>query len=75
MTKKDSKGLELNNRIKTLRREKGLSQAALAEMIDVRRETIIHLERNKYNPSLKLASQIARIFDLPIEEVLWYEIN
>lgn len=63
----------MQNRIKELRGEKGLSQSKLAELVEVRRETIVHLENNKYNPSLKLAYQIAKVFELPLEEVLWFE--
>lgn len=65
--------MEMHNRIKELRGEKGLSQSKLAELVEVRRETIVHLENNKYNPSLKLAYQIAKVFELPLEEVLWFE--
>jgi putative transcriptional regulator len=63
----------MQNRIKQLRQEIGLSQEELANRVEVRRETIVHLESNRYNPSLKLASDIAHIFKLPIEEVIWFE--
>lgn len=63
----------LKNRLKELRSLHNLSQEELADMVDVRRETIVHLENNKYNPSLKLAWSIARVFQLKIEEVMWYE--
>ena len=59
----------MKTRIKELRASKGMTQADLAKMVDVRRETIVFLEKGKYNPSLQLAHKIARTFDLAIEEV------
>ncbi len=59
----------MNNRIKELRALHNLSQLDLAQKVSVRRETIVFLEKGKYNPSLKLAYDISRIFKLPIEEV------
>ncbi len=46
-----------------------MTQAELAKTVDVRRETIVFLEKGKYNPSLQLAHKIARTFDLAIEDV------
>ena len=46
-----------------------MTQQELAERIGVRRETILHLENNRYNPSLEMALQIARVFDLKIEDL------
>ena len=48
-------------------------QSDLAELVGVRRETIVNLERGKYNPSLKLAMDIAKIFHATVEEVFSYE--
>jgi len=59
----------VSNRIKELRALQNLSQLDLAQMVGVRRETIVFLEKGKYNPSLKLAFDISRIFKLPIEQV------
>ena len=59
----------MNNRIKELRARDGLTQQDLAKLVDVRRETIVFLEKGKYNPSLKLAYDISQIFKLTIEEV------
>lgn len=59
----------MNNRIRELRARHNLTQEELAAKVNVRRETIVFLEKNKYNPSLKLAFSIARVFGLPIEEV------
>ena len=63
----------MDNRIKELRARHDLSQLELAQKVGVRRETIVFLEKGKYNPSLKLAHDIARIFKLPIEEVFLFE--
>jgi putative transcriptional regulator len=63
----------MHNRIKELRARFDLSQLELAQKVGVRRETIVFLEKNKYNPSLKLAYDISRVFRLPIEEVFMLE--
>jgi putative transcriptional regulator len=63
----------MNNRIKELRARFNLSQLELAQKVGVRRETIVFLEKGKYNPSLRLAHNIARLFQLPIEEVFRFE--
>ncbi len=63
----------MNNRIKELRARFDLTQHDLARMVGVRRETIIFLEKGKYNPSLKLAYDISRVFQLKIEEVFIFE--
>ncbi|KAF1295709.1 transcriptional regulator [Enterococcus sp. JM4C] len=63
----------LQTNLKEKRMDRGLSQAELAEIVGVRRETIIRLEQGKYNPSLKLAYDLARYFQLPIESLFWYE--
>ena len=59
----------MTNRIKELRARNDLTQSDLARKVGVRRETIVFLEKDKYNPSLKLAYDIAQVFRLPIEEV------
>lgn len=58
--------------IHELRRERNISQEILAESVGVRRETISLLERGKYNPSLKLAMEIALFFGKSIEEIFVY---
>ncbi|NQV30900.1 MAG: helix-turn-helix transcriptional regulator [Candidatus Marinimicrobia bacterium] len=60
-------------RIKELRAQDSLTQQQLADLVQVRRETIIFLEKGKYNPSLKLAYQIAQVFNLKIEEVFLFD--
>ncbi len=62
----------MNNRIKELRAVNNLTQLDLAKKVDVRRETIVFLEKGKYNPSLKLAYEISRVFNLPIEKVFLF---
>lgn len=63
----------MTNRIKELRARDGLTQKDLAEAVNVRRETIVFLEKDKYNPSLKLAYDISRVFKVGIEEVFLFE--
>ncbi|MCB6583470.1 helix-turn-helix transcriptional regulator [Streptococcus gordonii] len=55
--------------LKSTRVARGMTQQELAERIGVRRETILHLENNRYNPSLEMALKIARVFDLKIEDL------
>ena len=63
----------MHNRIKELRARHGFTQDDLARKVGVRRETIVFLEKGKYNPSLKLAYDIARTFDEKIEEVFIFD--
>lgn len=59
----------MKNRLRELRAEKGWSQARLAELAGVSRQTIQALESGKYDPSLPLAFTLADLFHLRIEEV------
>ncbi len=63
----------MNNRIKEYRARFNLTQDDLAKKVNVRRETIVFLEKNKYNPSLKLAYDIARVFESRIEEIFLFD--
>lgn len=63
----------LYTKIHELRKAKGMQQTELATLVGVRRETIGNLENGKYNPSLKLAMDIAKVFNLPVEEIFWFE--
>jgi putative transcriptional regulator len=63
----------MNNRIKEYRARLNLTQDDLAKMVNVRRETIVFLEKNKYNPSLKLAYDISRVFKTTIEEIFIFD--
>jgi len=63
----------MKNRIKELRARDGITQSDLARLANVRRETIVFLEKGKYNPSLKLAYDIAKVFKISIEEIFLFE--
>jgi len=65
----------MDNRIRELRARHDLTQDDLAQRVGVRRETILFLEKGKYNPSLKLAWDIAQVFGVPIEEVFIFTGN
>lgn len=59
--------------IKELREKNGLTQEVLAHKVNVTRQTILFLEKGKYNPSLRLAYKIARVFGVTIEDVFSFE--
>lgn len=59
----------MNNRLRVLRAERDLTQAALAKKLQVSRQTVNAIETGKYDPALPLAFRIARLFNLTIEEV------
>ena len=61
----------IDNNIKVLRAKKNLTQEELAAAVEVTRQTILAIEKNKYSPSLKLAFDIAAEFDVGIEEVFF----
>jgi DNA-binding XRE family transcriptional regulator len=63
----------MKTRIKEFRARHDLTQEALANLVGVRRETIVFLEKGKYNPSLKLAGKIARSLDTTIDELFIFE--
>ena len=63
----------LKTRMYEFRKAMNIQQAELAEMVGVRRETIGKLENGKYNPSLKLAMDIAKVFGKTVEEVFVFE--
>lgn len=62
----------LKTKIHELRKERKINQAELAIEVGVRRETIVFLENGKYNPSLKLAMDIAKYFGKTVEEVFFF---
>ena len=62
----------LVTKLKEYRERDGLKQAGLAERVGVRRETIVNLEKGRYNPSLKLAMDLAGVFHVPVEELFRY---
>ena len=59
----------MKNRLKVLRAERDWSQADLADKLEVSRQSVNAIETGKYDPSLPLAFRIARLFDLPIEQI------
>ncbi len=59
----------MNNRLRVLRAERAWSQAALAELLQVSRQTVNAIETGKYDPGLPLAFKIARLFEQRIEDV------
>jgi DNA-binding XRE family transcriptional regulator len=59
----------LQNRIKALRAERGLTRQQLADAVDVNFQTIGYIERGDYNPSLELAFRFSEFFGLPIEQI------
>lgn len=65
--------MALSTKLKEYREAKGLKQADLAELVGVRRETIVNLEKGKYNPSLKLAMDIAKVFHTTVEGLFFFD--
>ena len=65
----------LKTKIHEYRKERNMQQAELAQMVGVRRETIGNLENGKYNPSLKLAMDIAKVFDCKVEDIFDFTDN
>lgn len=63
----------MKNRLEELRKERGINQEQLAEVLEVSRQTIGSLENGRYNPSILLAFKISRYFGLPIEDIFIYE--
>ncbi|NLM39782.1 MAG: helix-turn-helix transcriptional regulator [Firmicutes bacterium] len=63
----------MDNRLAEIRKARGMTQEQLADILSVSRQTIGSIENGRYNPSLSLAFKIARLFQLPIEEVFIYE--
>lgn len=59
----------MNNKLKVLRAMRNWSQAELADQLDVSRQAVNAIETGKYDPSLPLAFKLARLFDMPIEEI------
>lgn len=59
----------LITKVKEYREKAGMKQSELAEKVNARRETIVHLENGKYNPSLKLAMDIAKVFGVSVEDL------
>ena len=67
--------MKFKTRIKELRARYDLTQDDLAKRVGVRRETILYLEKGKYNPSLMLAHQIAKALKTTIDELFIFRDN
>ena len=62
----------VNNRLQVLRAERNWSQADLAARLDVSRQAVNAIETGKHDPSLSLAFRIARLFEMPVEEIFLF---
>ncbi|MEG1821811.1 MAG: helix-turn-helix transcriptional regulator [Clostridiales bacterium] len=63
----------MKNKLEAIRKEHNMNQEELAMALSVSRQTIISLEKGRYNPSINLAFKIARYFDKTIEDIFIYE--
>jgi putative transcriptional regulator len=64
--------MRIETKIREYRARLGMTQEELADKVGVRRETIVHLENGKYNPSLKLALDIAKVFQTTVETLFTF---
>lgn len=65
---------ELRNRVREFRfKHNEMTQQELAEMLGVSRQTVLAIEKGKFNPSTKLSIHIARIFGVPVEDIFYLE--
>lgn len=65
--------MKLETKIKEYRAKKNMTQKELADMVGIRRETIVHLEKGTYSPSLKLAFDIAEVFNTTVDEIFSFK--
>jgi len=65
--------MSFRTRMKELRARYDLTQEELAKKVSVRRETILYLEKGKYNPSLKLAHDVAKVLKTTIDDLFIFE--
>ena len=63
----------MKNKIKEYRARLNMTQGELADLVGVRRETIVFLEQGKYNPSLKLAHDVTKVLSATIDELFIFE--
>lgn len=63
----------MKNRLEEIRKQNGITQEELAEILEVSRQTIGSLENGRYNPSILLAFKISKYFNMQIEEIFIYE--
>ena len=64
--------MKLITKIKEYREKRGMTQSELAELVSIRRETIVCLENGKYNPLLRLAMDIAKVFNVQVEDLFTF---
>lgn len=72
---KKAKVKYMKNYLEKLRKQRGIKQEELANILEVSRQTIGSIENGRYNPSILLAFKIAKYFDMSIEEIFIYEEN
>lgn len=65
--------MELKNRLRETRNQRGLTQENLANMVGATRQTIIAIERGGYTPSVALALKLASAVDVPVQDLFWLE--
>ena len=63
----------MKNRIKVYRALRNLTQEALADQLGVTRQTILAIEKEKYDPSIELAFRISRLFNVPFEKMFFFD--
>ena len=63
----------MHTRIKELRARRDMTQEQLADRVGVRRETIVFMEKGKYNPSLRLAHKVAKALEITIDELFLFD--
>jgi putative transcriptional regulator len=61
----------MHNRLRDIRQEAGLTQEALARSVGVTRQTILAIEKEHFVPSVRLALELARALNVPLEELFW----
>lgn len=65
--------MELHNRLKEIRQKNDLTQEALADAVEVTRQTIIAIEKGKFGPTVTLALALAKRLDVRVEDLFWLE--
>ena len=65
--------MPLLNKLKEYRAQKGINQQDLGKLVDVSRQTISLIERGDYNPSITLCLNLAKLFDVSVEDIFIYE--
>lgn len=65
--------MKVINHIREIRQQQGITQVKMAEDLQITRQTINAIEKNKYNPSLELALKLVRYFDVPIDKLFYLE--